>query len=70
VQRSQARASNGEEASRAPRTWLVSNLQKDTDQAFELVCRIEFSSFFYFGVCLASNWARKEAEAPSFFVRD
>jgi hypothetical protein len=68
VQRSQARASNGEEASRAPRTWLVSNLQKDTDQAFELVCRIEFSFFFIAGC--ASNWARKEAEAPSFFVRD
>uniref|UniRef100_A0A0A9GZ42 Uncharacterized protein n=1 Tax=Arundo donax TaxID=35708 RepID=A0A0A9GZ42_ARUDO len=27
TQRSQARASSGEEASRAPRTWLVSNME-------------------------------------------
>jgi hypothetical protein len=59
AQRSQARASSGEDASRAPRTWLVSNLQKHG--AFELLPRIKFSFFFI------SNWARKVAKGTNFF---
>jgi hypothetical protein len=57
--RSQARASSGEDASRAPRTWLVSNLARG--KAFEhlhfkgkklIKDRLSFS-------VVSSNWALK-----------
>ena len=63
AQRSQARASSGEEASSAPRTWLVSNLHKH--EAFEPPRRIKFPSFF-----LSLQLGAKGRERNKLFGRD
>ena len=60
AQRSQARASSGEEASSAPRTWLVSNLHKH--EAFELLRPSNFHLSFFF----LPNWARKVEKGTNF----